>query len=177
MADMYEDTLYDAFYSIIPNTVPIIYSNQSIPEPTTTYVSIKPIHMNPVGMAKQGTYVTGAIGSETVNVAETYEWYVQINVVGPGADGVVMPLMTALKSFPGQQAFESRGLSIMRWTQVRRVPLKREDTWVDARNFEMYLMFEQQTNLSTTSVGYINATNQSITPNENFWVPSPPPSP
>jgi hypothetical protein len=65
----------------------------------------------------------------------------------------------------------------MRWTQVRRVPLKREDTWVDARNFEMYLMFEQQTNLSTTSVGYINATNQSITPNENFWVPSPPPSP
>lgn len=174
---MYEDALYDALHDIVPNTVPIIYGNTDIPEPIVTYLAIRPIHMNPTGMARQSTYATGAYGQEKTNLAETYEWFVQINVVGPNADNIVMSLMTMLKSSPGQISFESRGLSIMRWTQVRRVPLKREDNWVEARNFEVYLMFEQQTNIASPVIDYINFTDQSIVPNQNVWVPNAPPTP
>lgn len=173
-----EDLLYDAFAAVMPSNMNIIYAQQAMPEPTGTYMAIKPIHLNPTGMTRIGTLASGAYGHETIRTQDTYEWFVQINCVGPEASSYILTALTALGAPMSNEEFEKRGFSVLRKTQARNVALKREDKWVNAYNVEIYFLLQIDTDSSTPVIDYVKFENNSLLNNpQTIWVPNAPPPP
>ena len=154
-----EDNLYDAVEAVLPLNTQIIYANQDTPEPSGVHLTIRPIHLNPVGGVYRGTLIDKA-GVERVATLQNYEYYVQFSTTGKGSGSLLVELCGAIELPFKQDEFFDRDISFLRKTYIRRVPDRREDAYVEAYNFEMFFLVCIETSIddgyTTDTVEYVH---------------------
>lgn len=136
-----ESSLYNSITQIIKNN-PVIFSHQGKPEPKGTYCGINILRLNQVGREYEPTYVgeiEGTPDSYEIDSRHEYEAIVRFMFVGKDAGSLAHDVDTLIDNQASRFYFGTENLAVMRRSEVRRVPQKRDTTWVE--NFTLDVTF------------------------------------
>lgn len=127
--------LYNVTSSLIPNNL-IIHSHQGGQEPKQTYCALNILKTDKIGMEYQNSY---ASPDPTISSVSVYEVTVRYLFIGKDAGDIAYEFETIVDNPASRFYFGKESLAIMRKGEVRRVPEKRDTTWVD--NFTLDVIF------------------------------------
>jgi hypothetical protein len=127
--------LYNSSKALIPNNE-VIHSHQGAQEPKNSYCSINILKTNKIGMEYENTYATP---DPTISSVSVYEVTVRYMFIGQEAGDVAYEFETVADNPASRFYFGTESLAIMRKGEVRRIPEKRDTTWVE--NFILDVVF------------------------------------
>ncbi|MNQ46918.1 hypothetical protein D3C85_607450 [compost metagenome] len=137
--NIYQD-LEDSLYAVVSTLFPtwrIIFSFQNGPEPQTPYLCIDVSQLDAVGREQiSSTVSVDELGDGTTTILQNYEAKVRFELIGLNDSNTTAgEMMHQLEfSFRTPASYElqrTNNLSLMRYSPVERLPLKREtDTYM-----------------------------------------------
>lgn len=124
-----------AALSEFPDTTPVIFSNSGGTEPTESYVVV-----NILNIVQQGHHSTSTLTTEdeelTFQVA--YEIMCQFSFVGSLSGDMSQSFTQNINNNPLTRIeLQRNNLGLMRKSQIRRAPQKRETKWVEYHNMDV----------------------------------------
>lgn len=133
--DSLKSALYTATKTYIPDNE-LIHSHQGGQEPKGSYCVINILNTDRIGMSEQSSY---ASSSQLVRSTSHYEVIIRYMFVGKDAGNLAYELETSIENPAARFAFGGESLAIMRKGEVKRVPERRDTTWVE--NFTLDVVF------------------------------------
>ena len=116
-------------------TVPVIFSHSGGSEPASTYVVINVLSINQIGGHSTSTQVNL---SEELSVRVPYEVLIQFSFVGSTSGDMSHSFNQRIKNNPlVSEECSKNKLGVMRKSQVRRAPQKRDTQWIDNHNIDV----------------------------------------
>lgn len=129
------EILKDYFEDYEKEKAPIIFSHNNGSEPSTSYVVINILNSNQVGRSDLSTLTDP---QENIVIQSYYEVLVQFSFLGSESADMALSLHNRLSGNPVTlEALAKQNLGYMRKTQVRRLPEKRETSWIEKSNFDV----------------------------------------
>lgn len=126
-------------------TALVIFSHQNGNEPSGSYVTISILNVE-----QQGGHSTSTLTntSEELTVTVPYEVLVQFSFVGSSSGDMAYSFNQRINNNPLVfQELSNNKLGVLRKSQVRRAPQKRDTTWVEYHNMDVtfsYFISNQQ---------------------------------
>lgn len=137
--DLVKTSLYNSTKEIITNNQ-VIHSHQGGQEPRGTYCAINVLRADKIGMEYDSTYASEDVASNTeVFSRNEYETIVRFMFVGKDAGNLAYHFESVMDNPASRFHFGTENLAVMRKSEVRRVPERRDTTWVD--NFTLDVIF------------------------------------
>jgi len=133
------DSVKQAVYTSCNNLLPdnkLIHSHQGGQEPKGSYCALNILKADKIGMECESTY---ASADQTIKSSSVYEVTVRFMFVGKDSGNLAYNFETVADNPASRFYFGTESLTIMRKGEVRRVPEKRDTTWVD--NFTLDVVF------------------------------------
>ena len=133
------DSVKQAVYTSCNNLLPdnkLIHSHQGGQEPKGSYCALNILKADKIGMECDSTY---ASADQTIKSNSVYEVTVRFMFVGKDSGNLAYNFETVADNPAARFYFGTESLAIMRKGEVRRVPEKRDTTWVD--NFTLDVVF------------------------------------
>jgi hypothetical protein len=133
------DSVKQAVYTSCNNLLPdnkLIHSHQGGQEPKGSYCALNILKADKIGMECDSTY---ASADQTIKSTSVYEVTVRFMFVGKDSGNLAYNFETVADNPAARFYFGTESLAIMRKGEVRRVPEKRDTTWVD--NFTLDVIF------------------------------------
>lgn len=127
-------------------TTPVIFSHSSGTEPAESYAVINILSIEQKGHHQTSTLANNTTEKTSISVA--YEVSVQFSFVGSLSGELAQSFSQRINN--NSLTFEELGrnkLGVLRKTQIRRAPQKRETSWVDNFNIDVvfsYILNTQQ---------------------------------
>src|SRR3990172_12954859 len=116
-------------------TSPAIFANENGSEPAESYVSISVLSINQVGGHSTSTQTNT---DEELSIRIPYEAFIQFSFVGSNSGDMAHSFNQRIKNNPLVLEECSRNkLGVMRKSQVRRAPQKRDTQWIDNHNIDV----------------------------------------
>lgn len=106
----------------------LIFSHQGGPEPNGSYVGLNILRTDKIGMEDESTY---ASPTPTITSRNVYEVTVRYMFIGKDSGNLAYDFEAAISNPASRFNFGYSNLAVMRCSEVRRVPEKRDTTWVD----------------------------------------------
>lgn len=145
--DLIKQSLYNSITKIVTNN-PVIHSHQGKPEPSGTYVAINVLRLDRVGMEYDSTYA-GEIstGSDTYEIdsRNEYEAVVRLMFVGKDSGNIAHHFDVVMDNPAARFYFGTENLAVMRKSEVRRVPEKRDTEWVENFTLDIFFSYAVET--------------------------------
>lgn len=124
-------------------TAPIIFSHLSGAEVDESYVVINILSVNQIGHHQTSTLTNLA---NQLSIIANYELNVQFSFCGSEAGNLATTFSQRINNNPiVWEAFRKNKLGIMRKTQLRRAPQKRDTQWVDFFNMDVTFSYAAHT--------------------------------
>lgn len=126
-------------------TTPIIFSHSNGTEPAESYVVVNILNIQQIGH-----HATGTLTSQTEQLAirAFYECMVQFSFVGSKSGEMSQSFIQRINQNPiCLEELKRNNLGIMRKSQIRRAPQKRDSKWVEYQNMDVtfnYIVNTQQ---------------------------------
>lgn len=139
--DNLRSALYTSTKIYIPNN-DVIFSHQGGQEPNGTYLAINILKIDKIGMEDESTYASPDPNT-TITSKNVYEATVRYMFVGQDSGNLAYDFEASIDNSAARFAFGGQNLAIMRKSEVRRVPEKRDTTYVD--NFTLDVIFSYGT--------------------------------
>jgi len=136
--DLYDEirkSIYTSCKAFLPNSN-LIHAHQGGQEPKGSYCAINVLKADKVGRECDSTY---ASVDQTINSVSVYEVTTRFMFVGKDSGNLAYSFETVVDNPAARFYFGTESLAIMRKGEVRRVPEKRDTTWVD--NFTLDVVF------------------------------------
>ena len=136
------DSLKSALYNsctklITQNTV--IFSHQGGQEPSGTYCAVNILRVDKIGSETDATYASSDGLTYELYSRNEYEATVRFMFVGQDAGNLAYEFESSMDNYAARFFFGTENLAVMRKSEVRRVPERRETTWVE--NFTLDVVF------------------------------------
>lgn len=117
-------------------TLPIIFTHQSGPEPAETYGAVYVLSVNQIGHSQTSTLASPA--NEEISFGVVYEADIQISFFGSLSGDAIHNFVQHINNNPlVLHEFKANNLGFMRKTQIRSNPQKRDTQWVDSFNITL----------------------------------------
>ena len=148
----------------------IFFSHTGGSEPSKPYVVI-----NILGIEQQGKHSTSTLADPTqniVNVRASYEIAVQFSFCGSSAGDMAQSFTQRINNNPRSfSALNQNKLSVMRKSNIRRLPQKRDTKWVEYFNQDVVFNYTLNTQEVVDWVEAVVIENTIVPPSEIFSVP------
>lgn len=116
-------------------TTPVIFSNTSGSEPAESYVVVNILSINQQGQASVSTRTTSDF---KILVQGCYEILCQFSFIGSLSGDMAQSFTQRINNSPVVlEAITKNKLGIMRKSQIRRAPQKRDTKWVEYHNMDV----------------------------------------
>lgn len=145
-------------------TTQAIYSNGNGTEPTSSYVVINILSINQVGHHSTSTLINT---SEELSIQVCYELQTQLSFVGSLSGDMSQSFTQNINNNPlTRLELQRNKLGLMRKSQIRRAPQKRDTKWVEYHNMDVTFNYVVTTNQIVDVVeGVVIEENLDETPN------------
>lgn len=149
----------------------IFFTHDNGPEPSRPYVSI-----NILGVSQQGHKSTSSHLREdqlTLSTQVNYEVTVQFGFSGSTSGLLAQEFTQRINNTPTViDGYKTHKVGVMRKTNIRRIPQKRETLWIDYFNLDVVFSYALVTK---ESIDYIeSAVIENVTYEDTFRVPESP---
>lgn len=156
-------------------TTPVIFSHVGGSEPATSYVIVNILNVEQQGHGGASTVVE-PINEETatLNLFGAYEILVQYSFCGSQSGDLAQEFNHRISNDPlVRLEIQRNNLGLMRKSQVRRAPQKRDTQWVEYNNMDITFNYVINTStvVDTVAAVVIETDFQDGTPTEIFSVP------
>lgn len=144
MSNLYDslrNSLYTSCKSFLPDNE-LIFSHQGGQEPKGTYCSLHVLRTDKIGMEYHNTY---ASPNPTISSVSVYEVTVRFIFIGQDSGNLAYEFETVVDNPAARFYFGTESLAIMRKGEVRRVPEKRDTTWVDHFTLDVIFSYAVET--------------------------------
>ena len=136
--DSLKSSLYNSCTKIVTENQ-VIFSHQGGQEPNGTYCAINILRVDKVGSETDATYASDDGSITELYSRNEYEATVRFMFVGKDAGNLAYEFESTMDNYASRFFFGTESLAVMRKSNVRRVPEKRETTWVE--NFTLDVVF------------------------------------
>ncbi|QDP60444.1 MAG: hypothetical protein GOVbin1096_72 [Prokaryotic dsDNA virus sp.] len=127
--DLVRTALYNSSKKIITDNQ-VIHSHQGGQEPRGTYCAINVLRADKIGMEYNSTYAGYYNDNLEILSRNEYETIVRFMFVGKDAGDLAYHFEAVMDNAASRFHFGTENLAVMRKSEVRRVPEKRDTTWV-----------------------------------------------
>jgi hypothetical protein len=137
-------TLLEFFPNTIAQDKGIIFSNSNGAEPAESYVAI-----NILSIAQSGHHITSTLVNEDdeLSVQAQYEIFVQFSFIGSLSGDMAQSFTQRINNNPvALEELKKNKLGLMRKSQIRRAPQKRDTKWVEYHNMDVTFNYTVNTN-------------------------------
>lgn len=125
-------------------TTPTIFSNSNGTEPAESYAVI-----NILNIEQQGHHITSTLTNteEELSVQVQYEIQVQMSFIGSLSGDMAQSFTQRINNNPvALEELKKNKLGLMRKSQIRRAPQKRDTKWVEYHNMDVTFNYTVNTN-------------------------------
>lgn len=125
-------------------TVPVIFSNSGGSEPAESYVVI-----NTLSIEQQGRHSTSTLANanDTLTFQVAYEVMTQLSFIGSLSGDMSQSFTQNINNNPlTRLELQRNKLGLMRKSQIRRAPQKRDTKWVEYHNMDITFNYVVITN-------------------------------
>jgi len=126
-------------------TSPVIYSNGNGTEPAESYVVINILSITQIGHHSTSTLTNT---SEELSIQACYEILTQFSFIGSLSGDMAQSFTQRINNNPvALEELKKNKLGLMRKSQIRRAPQKRDTKWVEYHNMDVtfnYIVNTQQ---------------------------------
>jgi hypothetical protein len=132
-----------AALSEYPST-PVIFSHSSGTEPAESYVVI-----NILNIEQQGHHITSTLTNtdEELSIQVQYELLCQFSFIGSLSGDMAQSFTQRINNNPvALEELKKQRLGLMRKSQIRRAPQKRDTKWVEYHNMDVTFNYTVNTN-------------------------------
>lgn len=128
-------SLLDFFPTTVEQDKFVIFSNSNGTEPTGSYVVINILNIEQQGHASTATLTTTNFD---ILVQGAYEILVQFSFIGSLSGDMAQSFTQRINNNPlSLEAISRNKLGLMRKSQIRRAPQKRDTKWVEYHNMDV----------------------------------------
>lgn len=128
-------SLLDFFPTTVEQDKFIIFSNGNGTEPVESYVVI-----NILNIEQQGHHITSTLTNEDeeLSIQAQYECLVQFSFIGSLSGDMAQSFTQRINNNPvALEELKKQRLGLMRKSQIRRAPQKRDTKWVEYHNMDV----------------------------------------
>lgn len=132
-----------AALSEYPST-PVIFSHSNGTEPAESYVVV-----NILNIEQQGRHITSTLTNtdEQLSIQAQYEILVQFSFIGSLSGDMAQSFTQRINNNPvALEELKKQRLGLMRKSQIRRAPQKRDTKWVEYHNMDVTFNYTVNTN-------------------------------
>lgn len=125
-------------------TTPVIFSNSNGTEPAESYVVV-----NILNIEQQGRHITSTLTNtdEQLSIQAQYEILVQFSFIGSLSGDMAQSFTQRINNNPvALEELKKQRLGLMRKSQIRRAPQKRDTKWVEYHNMDVTFNYTVNTN-------------------------------
>ena len=137
-------SLLDFFPDTVTQDKYIVFSNSNGSEPAESYVVI-----NILNIEQQGHHSTSTLTNEDEELTfqVTYEIMCQLSFIGSLSGDMAQAFTQNINNNPlARQELQKQKLGLMRKSQIRRAPQKRDTKWVEYHNMDVTFNYVVITN-------------------------------
>lgn len=147
----------------------VILSHQNGAEPSQTYCVI-----NILNIEQQGHHSTSVLTntSNELTIQAFYECLVQFSFIGSESGDMAQSFTQRINQNPlSLETLKKNNLGVMRKSQIRRAPQKRDTKWVEYHNIDVIFNYVVNTQQVIDIVQAVVIENSSSVPPDIFSVP------
>lgn len=125
-------------------TTPVIFSHGSGTEPAESYVVV-----NILNIEQQGHHITSTLTDTTehLSIQVQYEILCQFSFIGSLSGDLAQSFTQRINNNPvALEELKKQRLGLMRKSQIRRAPQKRDTKWVEYHNMDVTFNYTVNTN-------------------------------
>lgn len=125
-------------------TTPVIFSHNNGTEPAESYVVV-----NILSIEQQGRHITSTLTNtdEQLSIQAQYEILVQFSFIGSLSGDMAQSFTQRINNNPvALEELKKQRLGLMRKSQIRRAPQKRDTKWVEYHNMDVTFNYTVNTN-------------------------------
>lgn len=125
-------------------TTPVIFSHSGGTEPAESYVVV-----NILNIEQQGRHITSTLTNtdEQLSTQAQYEILVQFSFIGSLSGDMAQSFTQRINNNPvALEELKKQRLGLMRKSQIRRAPQKRDTQWVEYHNMDVTFNYTVNTN-------------------------------
>lgn len=125
-------------------TTPVIFSHNNGTEPAESYVVV-----NVLSIEQQGHHMTSTLTNvdEELSIQAAYECLVQFSFIGSLSGDMAQSFTQRINNNPvALEELKKQKLGLMRKSQIRRAPQKRDTKWVEYHNMDVTFNYVVITN-------------------------------
>lgn len=125
-------------------TTPVVFSHSGGTEPAESYVVV-----NILSIEQQGHHITSTLTNqdEELSIQAQYEIFVQFSFIGSLSGDMAQSFTQRINNNPvALEELKKNKLGLMRKSQIRRAPQKRETKWVEYHNMDVTFNYTVNTN-------------------------------
>lgn len=122
----------------------VIFSNSNGTEPAESYVVI-----NILNITQSGHHITSTLANEDdeLSIQAQYEIFVQFSFIGSLSGDMAQSSTQRINNNPvALEELKKNKLGLMRKSQIRRAPQKRDTKWVEYHNMDVTFNYTVNTN-------------------------------
>jgi len=137
-------SLLDFFPTSVEQDKFIIFSNSNGLEPVESYIVI-----NILSITQSGHHITSTLTNtdEELSIQAQYEIFVQFSFIGSLSGDMAQSFTQRINNNPvALEGLKKQRLGLMRKSQIRRAPQKRETKWVEYHNMDVTFNYTVNTN-------------------------------
>lgn len=128
-------SLLDFFPDTVTQDKYVVFSNSNGTEPAESYVVI-----NILSIVQSGHHMTSTLTDvdEQLSIQASYEIFVQFSFIGSLSGDMAQDFTQNINNNPlARQELQKQKLGLMRKSQIRRAPQKRDTKWVEYHNMDV----------------------------------------
>lgn len=125
-------------------TTPVVFSHSGGTEPAESYVVI-----NILSITQSGHHITSTLTNidEELSIQAAYEVFVQLSFIGSLSGDMAQSFTQRINNNPvALEELKKNKLGLMRKSQIRRAPQKRDTKWVEYHNMDVTFNYVVITN-------------------------------
>lgn len=147
-------------------SIPVIYSHQNGAEPNSTYCTINLLRLEQQG---HGSVSSLTNLNKNIKFSAAYEVMIQFSFFGSQSGDACYSLTQRINNSPFVfEELAKNKLGVLRKSQVRFNPQKRETQWIDSYNVDVYFSYILETK---QLIDYVDAVVVQDTNGNEFTVP------
>lgn len=124
--------------------VQVIHSHSNGTEPSSSYVVISILSINQIGHHSTSTLTNTA---EELSIQVCYELQTQLSFIGSLSGDMAQSFTQRINNNPvALEELKKQRLGLMRKSQIRRAPQKRDTSWVEYHNMDVTFNYTVNTN-------------------------------
>ena len=146
--DSVKQAVYTSCKKLLPD-VKLIHSHQGGQEPKGSYCALNILKADKIGMECESTF---ASPDQTIKSVSVYEVTIRFMFVGNDSGNLAYSFETVADNPAARFYFGTESLAVMRKGEVRRVPEKRDTTWVDSFTLDVVFSYAIETILPIETI-------------------------